>query len=72
MRYDFEELIFGGAYTWRGLFSEFYGNNSICSPRSFVHLLRQVKTIRKSSELHWEGYLLKMFLHLIVGWRFGT
>ena len=20
------ELIFGGAYTWRGLFSEFYGN----------------------------------------------
>ena len=20
-------LIFGGAYTWRGLFSEFYGNN---------------------------------------------
>ena len=23
--YDFERLIFGGAYTWRGLFSEFYG-----------------------------------------------
>ena len=23
-RYDFEGLIFGGAYTWRGLFSEFY------------------------------------------------
>ena len=22
--YDFEGLIFGGAYTWRGLFSEFY------------------------------------------------
>ena len=21
-----EGLIFGGAYTWRGLFSEFYGN----------------------------------------------
>ena len=26
LRYDFEGLIFGGAYTWRGLFSEIYGN----------------------------------------------
>ena len=25
MRYKFRGLIFGGAYTWRGLFSEFYG-----------------------------------------------
>ena len=25
LRYRFGELIFGGAYTWRGLFSEFYG-----------------------------------------------
>ena len=25
LRYDFGGLIFGGAYTWRGLFSEFYG-----------------------------------------------
>ena len=25
LRYDFGELIFGGAYTWKGLFSEFYG-----------------------------------------------
>jgi len=23
--YRFGELIFGGAYTWRGLFSQFYG-----------------------------------------------
>ena len=29
MRYDFGGLLFGGAYTWRGLFSEFYGNLSI-------------------------------------------
>ena len=28
LRYEFGGLIFGGAYTWRGLFSEFYG---ICS-----------------------------------------
>ena len=25
LRYDFGGLIFGGAYSWRGLFSEFYG-----------------------------------------------
>ena len=25
MRYRFGRFIFGGAYTWRGLFSEFYG-----------------------------------------------
>ena len=25
MRYRFGGLTFGGAYTWRGLFSEFYG-----------------------------------------------
>ena len=26
-----EVLIFGGAYTWRGLFSEFYGNSTSCT-----------------------------------------
>ena len=26
LHYWFGGLIFGGAYTWRGLFSEFYGN----------------------------------------------
>ena len=25
LSYRFEGLIFGGAYTWKGLFSEFYG-----------------------------------------------
>ena len=25
LRYDFGGLIFGGAYSWKGLFSEFYG-----------------------------------------------
>ena len=25
LRYEFGGLIFGGSYTWRGLFSEFYG-----------------------------------------------
>ena len=26
LRYQFGGLIFAGAYTWKGLFSEFYGN----------------------------------------------
>ena len=30
MHYEFGGLIFGGAYTWRGLFSEFYGNHCVC------------------------------------------
>ena len=25
LRYEFGGLVFGGAYTWRGLFLEFYG-----------------------------------------------
>ena len=29
LRFRFGELIFGGAYTWRGLFSEFYGNTNV-------------------------------------------
>ena len=31
LRYEFGGLIFEGAYTWRGLFSDFYGDHSkIC------------------------------------------
>ena len=30
LRYEFGGLIFGGAYTWRGLFSEFYGIFIVC------------------------------------------
>ena len=32
MRYEFGGLLFRGAYTWRGLFSEFYGNAVPRSP----------------------------------------
>ena len=30
LRYDFGGLIFGGAYTWTGLFSDFYGTFLLC------------------------------------------
>ena len=38
LRYDFEGLMFGGAYKWRGLFSEFYGSFfSISQEAPFFH-----------------------------------
>ena len=37
LRYEFGALVFGGAYTWRGLFSEFYGNSK-GSPRNVINL----------------------------------
>ena len=33
LRYRFRGLIFGVAYTWRGLFSEFYGMYSTLKPQ---------------------------------------
>ena len=36
MHHRFEGLIFGGAYTWRGLFSEFYGMFIHAIPVSFA------------------------------------
>ena len=43
LRYWFGGLIFGGAYTWRGLFSEFYGNqlthvDGFCSLKGSIKL----------------------------------
>ena len=37
LRYEFRGLIFGGAYTWRGLFSEFYGIFGACDQLAHVH-----------------------------------
>ena len=39
---------------------------SVCSPRSIIHLLRQVKLIGNSGELHWTDYPLKTTQLLIV------
>ena len=37
MRYEFGGLIFGGAYTWRGVFSEFYGTNFIQDVNKLIY-----------------------------------
>ena len=40
LRYEFGWLIFGGAYTWRGLFSEFYGiSHSLIISKESKHML---------------------------------
>ena len=46
LRYEFGGLIFGGAYTWRGLFSEFYG---ICflDDLDFDKMQKEVKAKRQ-------------------------
>ena len=44
LHYDFGGLIFGGAYTWRGLFSEFYGN-----PQPINHQLLSEKSLYKNA-----------------------
>ena len=41
-------LIFGGAYTWRGLFSEFYGMSLICA---YAFLLCQSTTDENSKRI---------------------
>ena len=51
LRYRFGGLIFGGAYTWRGLFSEFYGihsshNRSKTIKRRPCHRLFQTSRVR--------------------------
>ena len=40
--YRFGELIFGEAYTWRGLFSEFYGIN-IFSLLSLIQTIQELQ-----------------------------
>ena len=44
--YKFGGLIFGGAYTWMGLFSEFYGNiTHSCYNKKFLPLLRKKRSV---------------------------
>ena len=43
VHYEFGGLIFAGAYTWRGLFSEFYG---ILSAHAIIIIIIIIITIR--------------------------
>ena len=57
LRYKFEGLIFGAAYTWRGLFSEFYGTYTYKLNTLLVSLCSK-KIIKKSSQTLLYGCLL--------------
>ena len=45
LRYHFGGLIFGGAYTWRGLFSEFYGNKDTRPHKSITTFVTKTQNI---------------------------
>ena len=48
LRYEFGGLIFAGAYTWRGLFSEFYGIShsfSLIISKESKHMLINDKSL---------------------------
>ena len=40
LRYEFGGFIFGGAYTWSGFFSEFYGNYHLITSKTAKPVLR--------------------------------
>ena len=62
LRYEFGGLIFGGAYTWKGLFWELYGtliNLSACLQLTIVcKVVWGRATSIKSSETN-TGYILR-------------
>ena len=45
-------LIFGGAYTWRGLFSEFYGNLHMNACAQGFALIKRFGVTQKSATSH--------------------
>ena len=51
LRYKFGGLIFGGAYTWRGLFSEFYGMCSQTKAKQSWTTLRMRRRLFQGSYL---------------------
>ena len=51
LRYRFGRLIFEGAYTWRGLFSEFYGMIFEANKEFVENLSLQIFAILASSTI---------------------
>ena len=47
--YEFEGLIFGEAYTWLGLFSEFYGAGSTPTTSSLLHVCSPIEAFSSRS-----------------------
>ena len=66
MRYRFRGLIFGGDYTWRGLFSEFYGIKSPSKGSCLkTGLIKRIEDLSETLVYYiaWKRGLSKVFLY---------
>jgi len=68
--YQFGGLIFGGAYTWRGLFSEFYGirsSFSVCtySRNQWAHQFSS--NVTEINNLQWSLWSCSRSVDLFLG-----
>ena len=84
LRYDFGGLIFGGAYTWRGLFSQFYGISSKLNLIFGIHVMVNIDSYKKvstdqchmtvlqaqvSNSLRWHVFLKVFADQTIIGFQ---
>ena len=66
LRYRFRGLIFGGDYTWRGLFSEFYGIKSPSKGSCLkTGLIKKIEDLSETLVYYiaWRRGLSKVFLY---------
>ena len=74
LRYDFGGLIFGGAYTWRALFSEFYGIHMKAAKHRLLvyatNLLAFETVSLKRNETAWNVTMISAFEFYFILTRF--
>ena len=67
LRYDFGGLIFGGAYTWRGLFSEFYATLLVkTTDFQLVFNYKQMHTVTNIWRAWYNGLSTMMATSIII------
>ena len=67
MSYEFGELIFGGAYTWRGLFSELYGiSTPLLVPYSQIHHKNRSSLNTKDGVQHYLSIGLELHCNYLL------
>ena len=62
MLYPFGGLLFGGACTWRGLFSEFYGSYCLSFKRPFISLFVNLKGTKNKQHCCSNGAVMDVSL----------
>ena len=67
LRYDFGGFIFGGAYTWRGLFSEFYATLFVkTTDFQLVFNYKQMHTVTNIWRAWYNGLSTMMATSIII------